>query len=242
VGQILFYAVPEADSTIERFGGELYKVLYERKKAVKVAITGPSAGLEETNKRQPKTTYEKVAELKALLAKRGELGSARPTGASESFILERCHAVRVIVPKNANVGNQSPPLSFWISLGDERHGPLCLFEGSGGDLENPYNYGRASTYTLLQSLVHFARRQRRSDVPDRFIPNDSHPNEYVKIDETHPPSLIEQYHNVTKGHLDYDFVSDPLKILGAWGSAATRSRRSWPPPPSPRSCFKHLQL
>jgi hypothetical protein len=219
MGQIRFYAEPEADLAIQRFGGSLNKVLYERKKEVKLALTGPSAGLEETNKTQPKTIYEKLADLKALLKGKESLGTSRPIDAHDSkeFIMERCRAVRVAVPANVAESHDSRPLSFWFSRGEGNLGHLCLLEGSGGDAENPYNFGRSSTYTLLQSLVFFARKQKRSALLDRIIPNDPNPNPYVTVDETHPPSLIEQYYNVNRNNLAYDFYSDPLGLLESWG-------------------------
>jgi|HubBroStandDraft_4_1064222.scaffolds.fasta_scaffold1899889_1 hypothetical protein len=88
MGEVLFYAIPDADLTIQRSGGSLNKVLYERKKEVKLGLTGPSAGLEETNKTQPKTTHEKLGDLKTLLKQNGCLGTTRPTDKrdSEEFI------------------------------------------------------------------------------------------------------------------------------------------------------------
>ena len=191
MGELLFYAIPDADLTIQRFGGSLNKVLYERKKEVKLALTGPSAGLEETNKTQPKTAHEKFADLKTLLQEARCIGTTRPTdkGGAEEFVLEDCRAVRGVVPENANVGKNSKPLSFWMSPGDSAKGHLCLLEGNGGDADNPYNYGRSSTYTLLQSLVHFTRKQSRAALFDGTIPDEPNPNPYAKVDETHPPSL-----------------------------------------------------
>lgn len=146
------------------------------------------------------------------------LGTSRPTDAHDGkeFILERCRAVRVVVPQNATKVRDSRALSFWFSRGEGDLGHLCLLEGSGGDVSNPYNFGRSSTYTLLQSLVHFARQQGLSALLDGVIPNDPNPNPYLKVDETHPPSLVGQYHNVNHQHIAYDFYRDPLALLESW--------------------------
>jgi hypothetical protein len=161
-----------------------------------------------------------------LLKENGRLGTTRPNDKrdSEEFILEDCHAVRVVVPENANAGKNSKPLSFWMSPGDSTRGHLCLLEGSGGDVGNPYNFGRSSTYTLLQSLVHFARKQSRSALFDGTIPDDPNPNPYARVDDTHPPSLIEQYHNVNRNNIAYDFYRDPLRLLESWGCDLTQGR------------------
>jgi hypothetical protein len=216
--QLYFCDSIQMDSTIQRFSGSLDKVAYERKKGLELSITGLKVSLEETNKTRPLTVYERVDILKALIEKATVLGRQRPTERStaQEFVLERCRAVRVVIPTNAAAGKQTPALSFWLSLGDETRGQLCVFEGTGGDSANPYNYGRASTFTLLQSLVHFARRQQRAGLLDSFIPNEAHDNPNVAIDDQkHPPSLVEQYHNVKP--FAYDFVTDPLKLLEKWG-------------------------
>ena len=228
MGQIYFYADPEVDSTIERFDGSLKKISYERTKKWKFGFPeGLGVGLEEKNKTQPQTRYERLANLKKLIGEHGELGTKRPSDRDgvHEFVLEQCRAVRVVIAENAVTGKQSLPLSFWLSPGEETQGPLCLFEGSGGDSENPYNYGRVSTYTLLQSLVYFARMQRRSSLIDRFVPDDPNPYPYSKIDETHPPSLHEQYHNVVQGGLANDFVKDPLPLLRSWGCDVSTERQ-----------------
>lgn len=213
MGQIYFCDVAQVDATIHRFSGSLDKVAYERKKGLELSITGVKVSLEEANKTRPLTVYERVDIVKALIEKATILSHERPStrATAAEFVAERCRAVRVVIPENAAAGKQSPSLSFWLSLGDDSRGLLCLFEGTGGDSDNPYNYGRASTYTLLQSL----RRQRRAGILDGLIPNEPHPNIYAKIDDQHPPSLVEQYHNVKP--FAYDFVTDPLHLLQLWG-------------------------
>src|SRR5580698_8073210 len=73
MGEVLFYAIPDADLTIQRFGGSLNKVFYERKKEVKLALTGPSAGLEET-KRSRRRPMKKLPISRPCLRSRATLG------------------------------------------------------------------------------------------------------------------------------------------------------------------------
>lgn len=217
MGHIYFCDVVHVDATIYRFAGSLDKVAHERRKGLALSITGIKVTLEETDKARPLSVIERLALVQELIAVAGRLGSERPTTRADAseFVAERCRAVRVVVPENAASGKRSPALSFWLSLPDATRGLLCLFEGTGGDAENPYNYARASTYTVLQSLVHFARRQQRLGILQGIIPNDEHPNPNARVDDTHPPSLVTQFHNVEP--FAYDFVSDPLRVLETWG-------------------------
>lgn len=208
--------VLQVDWTIQRFLGSLDKVAYERKKGIELSLIGVKAKMEETDKTRPLSIYEKVGLLEDLLKANGVLAESRPTeshGSSE-FVSECCQAFRVVVPEDASEGRSNEAFSFWVSPQDENRGLLCLMEGNGGDRENPYNYGKSSTYTVLQSLVHFARAQRRPGIIDQYVANDAHPNEFAKVDESHPPSLVEQYHNVKP--LAYDFATDPLSLLKSW--------------------------
>ena len=212
------------DLNIQRFLGALEKVAHERKKALEFSLTGVKVKIEETDKTRPLTIYEKIELLEELLSKCEVLANSRPTHrtGNPEFVKERCRAVRVEVPQVAADAIENPAFTFWVSLGNETRGLLCAMEGDGGDRENPYNYGRSSTFTVLQSLVHFSRAQGRAGVIDHFVPNKAHPNEYAKVDATHPPSLVEQYHNVEE--FKYDFATDPLCLMKKWGCKIASGR------------------
>jgi len=221
--KLIFFATTDVDSVILQYGGSLDKLtlLPEIEATLKpdANMEKPEVGLKVAPKKRHKDDYEKIDELKKVLEKHCGIERGRPKDSPDNprFVSELCEATRVVIPEVTSKGAQgssSPGLSMWISLGDQKRASLCLLEGTGGDSENPYNYGRSSTYTLLQSLVHFARSQGRARLLQ--VPSDPHPNEFVKIDETHPPSLIEEYHNVIKNNLAYDFVHDPLNLLRSW--------------------------
>jgi hypothetical protein len=223
--KLIFFAATDVDSLILQYGGSLekLKLLPEIETTLKPDdVTGiPEVGLRVAPKRRPKDDYEKLDELKKVLEKHCGIERGRPKDSPDDprFVSETCEVIRVVIPDIASKGGQgssSPGLSMWISLGDQKRASLCLLEGTGGDYENPYNYGRTSTYTLLQSLVHFARSQGRGRLPQ--VPNDPHPNPHVKPDATHTPSLIEEYHNVIQFNLAYDFVHDPLNLLRSWNA------------------------
>ena len=130
--------------------------------------------------------------------------------------LERIQAFRVIVPEITALPKlPKPAFSFWLSPATEGLGQLCLMEGNGSDASNPFNYAVASTYTTLQSLVHFARAQRRIGVLSLHIPNEAHSNSHALVNDTHPPSLVHQFHNVEP--FVYDFFKDPEQVLQNWG-------------------------
>ena len=99
-------------------------------------------------------------------------------------------------------------------------GTLCLLEDFRRADEPPTNFRSASTYTVLQSLVYFAREQLRSTVMSLHIPDEPHPNPYAKFDSK-LPSLAE-YHNVK----DYawQFVTNPVQLLREWGCAISPPR------------------
>jgi hypothetical protein len=204
------------DRTISEHRGALERVRPEKKKQIRLSLTGVGVQLEQADKLRPLTLPEKIELLKSLLEANNLLARRRPTGLHDSrpYVLEQSRAVRVVVPDGQSDRNPRPAFSFWLSPADEECGQLCLMEGSGADAENPYNYAKASTYTVLQSLVHFARQQRRPGNLRTWIPSDPHPNEFAKVDETHPPSLIEQYHNVQR--FAYDFFTDPEGLLTRW--------------------------
>jgi hypothetical protein len=82
------------------------------------------------------------------------------------------------------------------------------------DDKAPYNAGRTSGYTTLQSLVYFTRSDINRSILSDIIPNDPHPNPYAKVDDTHPPSGFE-HHNVKP--FIYDFAIDPESLLKKWG-------------------------
>lgn len=218
MSRIFFVDELALDRTISEHRGALDRLRPEKKKGVEFSLTGLGIKFEQSDKYIPLTLPEKVDILKALLEADGALDERRPAFRSDArpYVLERCRAIRVVVPELEIEGEKpKPAFSFWLSPKADKLGQLCLMEGNGADTASPFNCGRSSTYSILQSLVHFARRQARTGVLSIHIPNEPHPNPYVEEDDAHPPSLIQQFHNIKP--FAYDFFVDPEAVLKTWG-------------------------
>jgi hypothetical protein len=218
MSRIYFVDEPAIDRTISEHKGALERIRPERRKGLELSLTGIGIRVEERSRYVPLTLPEKVKVLCSLLQEDGVLSRGRPNARNDStmYVQERIHAVRVVVPEVTIPSRPTKPaFSFWLSPSTEGLGQLCLMEGNGSDASNPFNYATASTYTTLQSLVHFAREQNRIGVLSEYIPNDPHPNRYAQVNDTHPPSLVSQFHNVEP--FAYDFYVDPERVLQSWG-------------------------
>ena len=218
MSRIYFADEPAIDRTIAEHKGALERVRPERKKGLDLSLTGLGVKIEEQDRFLPLTLPEKIKVLRNLLQEDRVLSKGRPNARNDStmYVQERMYAVRVIVPDLTTPPKQpKPAFSFWLSPTTEGLGQLCLMEGNGSDASNPFNYAVASTYTTLQSLVHFAREQRRIGVLSLHIPNAAQPNEHLEVNDTHPPSLVNQFHNVEP--FAYDFFQDPERVLLSWG-------------------------
>lgn len=110
------------------------------------------------------------------------------------FVLEHFQGIRVIVPESPHKDHDTSAFAFWLSPGNAEKGMLCLREDYRDDDAAPFNYARASTYSVLQSLGYFSRQRLRASVLATHIPDSANPYPHVKVDETHPPSLVEEFH------------------------------------------------
>lgn len=226
MSRIYFADEPAIDRAISEYRGALDRLRPEKKKGLELSLTGLGVKLEQQDRYIPLTLPEKVTVLRSLLEVEGLLSKGRPNGRNDAtkYVQERVSALRVVVPEVPRLGKSpAPAFSFWLSPATEMLGQLCLLEGNGSDAANPFNYARASTYTVLQSLVHFAREQGRIGTLQLAIGNEPQPNEYAKTDETHPPSLVQQFHNVKP--FAYDFYADPEGVLARWGCEMSAPRK-----------------
>lgn len=219
MSRIYFADEPAIDRTIAEHKGALEKLRPERKKGLDFSLTGLGVKLEEQDRYLPLTLPEKIKILRNLLQGDCVLSKGRPNARNDStmYVQERVHAVRVVVPEQTTGSSKwpKPAFSFWLSPATDALGQLCLMEGNGSDATNPFNYAAASTYTTLQSLVHFAREQGRIGALGLHIANAPQPNPYARVNATHPPSLVKQFHNVEP--FAYDFFQDPEQLLRRWG-------------------------
>jgi len=219
MSRIYFADEPAIDRMIAEHKGALERLRPERKKGLDISLTGLGVKVEEQDKYLPLTLPEKIKVLRNLLQVDRVLSKGRPNARNDStmYVQERVHAIRVVVPEQTTDPSKppKPAFSFWLSPATDALGQLCLMEGNGSDAANPFNYAAASTYTTLQSLVHFAREQGRIGALGSRVANEPPPNPHAQINETHPPSLVKQFHNVEP--FAYDFFQDPERVLQGWG-------------------------
>ena len=83
------------------------------------------------------------------------------------------------------------------------------------------SFRQASTYTLLQSLIHHTRSHHVETLLDDHVSNDPHPNPYARFDGK--PDSLAQYHNVQK--YTHDFSRDPVALLHGWGCLVRVARQ-----------------
>jgi hypothetical protein len=200
---------PFESTRVNKLGGEL-------------SVT-PKLTAEVTEERRERTTREQMDVVERHLRKTGELQETRPITDTDfsPFVLERCHGRRVSVPTQGPEEGGTPAFAFWLCPPDVGQGMLCLLEEFGPKDEAPTSFHGASTYTLLQSLVHFTRSKLRATILSEVIPDERHPNPYASF-EGKPPSLSE-YHNVQP--FCYEFVTDPFPMLERWGCRVSSDRR-----------------
>lgn len=215
--KILFLDEVQVEDTIQRYGGTLERKTPKKTKNISLKLQELGVSVEETDESRTLNRYEKLELLRHLLKKNDALALKRPADKhfDKEFVSEICRACRVIVPPDAVSSRKTPALAFWLSTGFETDGLLCLLEGDGSDRENPYNTAKCSNYTILQSLIHFARKQSKAGILGKIIPDNAHPNLYAKVNDTHPPSLVEQHHNVSE--FTMDFYKDAEGLLKQWG-------------------------
>lgn len=212
----IFLDRTKLDSYCEQAFGKLTEIDPEVRTSFELGLTGLKVKLEETNKTRPLTDFEKIDLIVKFLQSEESIVTARPKNRHENvdWVLETTDAYRVVVPASPNPERETPSLAFWLSPGNDEVGILCAVEGASGDEARSYDYSRASTYSVLQSLVYFSRQQQRAGVLNLKFPSDPHPNPYVKVDDDHPPSLVHEHHNV----VDFasEFVKAPVELLTKW--------------------------
>ncbi len=221
----LYLDTVRLNNYIERLFGTTETVDKTQKIGSEFALTGPKVTFGQDQRFRDLTNEEKISRFEDLLRRKNKMASLRPSerwGDTE-FVLEHFEGIKIIVPQNAEPEKSSPAFVFWLALETEESGILCLLEDCRSDDDVPYNYARASTYTVLQSLIHFARSKVRKSILAHQIPDRDQPNTYAKVDKTHPPSLFHEFHNVKD--VLYDFVKSPLDLLREWGCIVSEPRK-----------------
>lgn len=224
---LLFVDHIKLDSFVEIAYGSLSKIDPEIKKSFELGLTGIKVKLEETDKSRSLTDPEKLELIEKHLKTKNSLKDTRPTMRHEEtqWVKETTDAYRVVVPNSPFADFSTPGFAFWLSPGTPETGILCAVEGSSGDERQEFDYSKASTYSVLQSLVHFTRQQNRAGVLDSEIPRGSHthPNPHAEVDETHPPSLIDEYYNVKP--FAEEFAKSPVQLLRQWKCMCSELRK-----------------
>ena len=223
--ELLYLDTNRLDNYVERVYGSAETADKTRRIGAEFSLTGPKVSFNQEQRFRSLTNEEKISRLEEELRRKGKLSVRRPNDkwADVEFVLEHFEGIRVVVPQNAEPQKATPAFGFWLSLGTENDGMLCLLEDCRSDDDVPYNYVRLSAYTVLQSLVYFARAQVRMSILATYISDEDHPNPYAKVNETHPPSLVHEFHNV-KTFLN-DFVKSPVELLTKWGCIVSHPRR-----------------
>jgi hypothetical protein len=194
--------------------------------AAEFSITGPRASFEQKERVRALTDFEKMNAIITALRTSADLRTARPETDDDgpAFVLETCEAVKVIIPYAArNDQDKSPEMVVWFAAPPAKSGSatLCLVEDYRGEDSRPISFRQASTYTLLQSLVHYGRSHRLRTRLDNYVPDDPHPNPYAKFDGK--PDSLAQYHNV-KDHA-FEFSRAPAGLLREWGCLVSSGRQ-----------------
>jgi hypothetical protein len=191
-----------------------------------LSLTGPSVGAKQNERVLALTTHEKTALIQDHLVQNYSLLHQRPESDGEGpvFVLEKCSATKVVVPRKAAEELGTPGFVFWLSPGpqhDKPPGMLCLLEDFDLDDGPAITFRGASTYTVLQSLVFYTRKKMAETVFSTHIPNNSHPNPYTSFEGM--PDSLEEYHNVEP--FCWDFVTNFPTLLTSWGCLISPPRK-----------------
>jgi hypothetical protein len=171
--------------------------------------------------------FKKIEAVKDSLEKTDQLAFVRPDGdhLERPFVLEVCEAQRFAVPRSKE--SDKPALSFWLSA--KQVGPkgrashLCLLENFQHPDVPAINYWRTSAYSLLVSLVYYARAEIDRSAMSKFIGIDPPPNPYAKFGTDSHPYSLQEWQNA-KDYL-YEFIDNPVALLRKWGSEVSAPRR-----------------
>lgn len=222
--ELRFFDANRTKQWIELLGGSLETENLTPKATFTSKQTGPeiALGLEvrvstKTDREQMQWLLDKTATEKRLTQGRPFEPFVGPVSAAPQFVVdffveENVSARRVVVPKQA--GTHDGAMAFWLVAPTEKSGPVCLMETTKFTDDTLFAHYTISSYTLLASLMQFTRDQEQG-ILRREIPPSPPPNEYAKADETHPPSMINEYHNVES--LASEFFSRPEQLLQRWG-------------------------
>jgi len=189
-------------------------------------LRGPSVNAKQNERVRALTRQEKAALIQDHLVKASSLRHQRPDSDSQGsvFVLEKCSAAKVIVPRTTAEELGTPGFVFWLSQShqhDKPPGMLCLLEDFDLDDGPAISFRGASTYTVLQSLVYYTRKKMTETVLGTYVPNDPHPNPYTSFEGK--PSSLAEYHNVQP--FCWDFVTDSRKLLTQWGCLVSQPRK-----------------
>lgn len=145
-----------------------------KKLGAEFSITGPKVSFGQEERVRALTDFEKMDVIVAALKKEGDLRTTRPETEDEgpAFVIERCDAIKVVVPYALRGDDhKTPEIVLWFAAPVENSpsATLCLVEDYRGEDSRPVTFQGASTYTLLQSLVHYTRSNDLATVRDAHI-------------------------------------------------------------------------
>jgi hypothetical protein len=223
--EIYYYDTTRIRSYLEQLASRKGRSL--RWPSVEAKITWPleikfATGLEESKE----NLFKKIRKLEKALEASNQLSFMRPDGdhLERPFVREVCKAVRIEIPVRSAPDMQRG-VCFWLNkhtTAQRSVSRLCLLEDFKHSDEAAISFSGASAYTLLQSLVHYARREISLSEAGGDIPDEPHPNPYAKFGTEHHPYSLEQIHNIR--NCLYDFIENPIELCGRWKSIISDPR------------------
>ncbi len=215
--EILYIDQMRLDDYAEQVNPSLATIDKAKKFGFELSLTGPKALVGQEERARPWSRGEKMTAVLARLREEGKVRDARPSDESDgpSFVYESRLATKVIVPYAAAPGDfKNPEFNLWFSGGEGATAArLCMVEDYRDPDDRPVSFRGASTYTLLQSLVHYTRSRPQASLLDSYIPNEPHPNAHASFDGK--PDSLQEFHNV-KMFCD-EFAKRPTPLLQTWG-------------------------
>jgi hypothetical protein len=187
------------------------------------SITGPTVKGAQKTRLRPITVYEQFERVYKKLHSLGHVATQRPLPYKGrdvylGYVHETIQAYRATIPEAEFAKVKTRPISLWYVPVNEQYGPLLLLEDTthaGSSAENACTH---SSYTVLQSFLHYARERIDQSIVYLQFPRDPPPH-YGKVDASHLPSAIYEAHNATE--LAFEFARNAPEMLKQWGCLLT---------------------
>ena len=168
-----------------------------------LSLAGPSVLAKQTERVRGLSQHEKVEVIRDYLVQGASLRLQRPDKAEGPvFVLEKCLAMKVIVPRRTTERAGTPGFVFWLSRGSEHgKGMLCLLEDPDPNDDRSREWA-GSAHSLLQSLVDSTWQRIAETVLGARITSEHIPAEWI-----------------------LRFIGDPVSLVKSWGCLVSKERK-----------------